>query len=166
MDDYFVQIERAVQANLYYLALGTTLIVPDVCAALAAKSGKSNSRRYSNWFNQEMGAEYGQCLSGRDCWELRCKYLHQGRARHGGKQHKRLIFLEPKPGPRNIIHKSIFNDALVLDVPIFCNDMVVAARQWLAANEGNRCVQANLAASIKRHPYGLAPYITGIPVIG
>lgn len=166
MEDYLEQIERAVQANLYYLAFGAVLTIPDICAALGAENGETTGARYQAWYDQEFGDAYEGYLSARDCYLLRCKFLHQGRARHEGEVHQRLVFLEPSSNQTITAHKCIMNDVLVLDVPTFCQDMVNTARRWLAANGENETVQANLAKSIKRHPGGLAPYFKGVPVIG
>ena len=64
------------------------------------------------------------------------------------------------------MHCNRINDALNLDLPRFCFDLVAAARAWLDAVEGTQPYETNAAAGVRRHPNGLAPYIVGMPLLG
>jgi hypothetical protein len=60
---------------------------------------------------------------------------------------------------------NIMGDALNIDVRLFCLEMVVSARQWLAGVAGTEPYETNLNAFVRRYPNGLPPYIGGVPVI-
>ncbi len=60
----------------------------------------------------------------------------------------------------------ILNDALNIDVTLFCREIVAGAREWLDSVEGTERFKANYAKFVRHYPNGLAPYIVGVPVIG
>jgi hypothetical protein len=64
-----------------------------------------------------------------------------------------------------VFHNNIINDALNLDVMIFCHDVMDGVRDWLRANQNNAVVQINLARIVQFRPQGLAPYMVGMPLI-
>lgn len=51
MHDLLEQIEKALECNLYYLALQSTLALPDICGALESENGQANRTKYINWYN-------------------------------------------------------------------------------------------------------------------
>ena len=64
-----------------------------------------------------------------------------------------------------MFHNNVINDALNLDVRIFCHDVCDGAELWLASAEQTPEYQANYGRSMQRHADGLPPYIVGVPVI-
>jgi hypothetical protein len=60
---------------------------------------------------------------------------------------------------------NILNDALNIDVRLFCTEMVDSARRWLIGVVATEPYETNLNAFVRRYPNGLAPYIGGMPVI-
>lgn len=172
MDDFLDQVEVAANdARLYYLALLGALAIPDLCGALEAQGGEATRARYKSWFDTHVGPLYVNhwagdepFLSGEDCYLFRCSYLHQGRTQHPRSGYSRILFVEPGT-TTNVFHMNIMNDALNIDVRLFCLEMVTAARGWLAGVAGTEPYETNLNAFVRRYPHGLAPYIVGIPVI-
>jgi len=75
------------------------------------------------------------------------------------------MFVEPGTSS-GTIHASVVNDALVIDSPRFCREVVTGTRRWLDQVEDSPRFQANYERFAKRHPQGLPPYIGGAPVIG
>jgi hypothetical protein len=61
---------------------------------------------------------------------------------------------------------SVGNDVLIIDVSIFCQEMVGAAKAYLTTARGSEPFESNFANLIRRHPNGLAPIVVGVPVIG
>lgn len=57
------------------------------------------------------------------------------------------------------------NDALNIDVRIFCNDLISGAEEWLKENENTDLYKKNYDKFMRRYPSGLPPYIVGVPVI-
>ena len=162
MQDIFDQIRRALQVNLYYIGLFSALAVPDICGALEASDGAATKARYTAWFDRHVAPKYSSggrtTLTGEDAYYFRCSMLHQARAQHPRSTYSRILFVEPSG---LVFHNNVLNDALNIDVRVFVNDIVEAAENWLAQAGGNQIVADNLAASVRRHPNGLAPTFSG-----
>lgn len=168
MRDFLDQIEAAVRARLYYLALFACLALPDICAAMESTDGEATKQRYLDWFDRWL-PQYSKNqmvqLSGLDCYLFRCSLLHQGSAQHPKSSYSRILFVEPG-ATTNIFHMNRLNDALNIDANVFCLDMLAAARRWLQSVASSSNYQQNVSRFITRYPTGLAPYIGGLPVIG
>jgi hypothetical protein len=75
--------------------------------------------------------------------------LHQGRTQHPQGRYSRIIFIEPGAGGM-IAHNNILNDALNIDVRIFCEDLCSAVEAWLPAAQQLPQFQVNLANFVTR----------------
>jgi len=169
MRDLLEQIERGLDQNLYYLALFAALSLPDICGALDSDDGEADRSKYISWFDEYVGDGYKSgtqaFLSGDDCYYFRCGILHQGSSHNPKSGYSRILFVEPG-ATTNVFHCNIMNDALNIDVRIFCKDIINGVRVWLGKVEGTTKFSSNMAKFIRRYPRGLSPYIGGIPVIG
>lgn len=163
MKDLLDQIERALDANLYLLALLGSLVIPDICGALGSEDGRALREKYIEWF-KKYAANICPFLSGEDCYYLRCSLLHQGSSQHERSGYSRVLFVEPT-ATTNVFHCNVLNDALNIDVRIFCLGMVAAAHRWLGEVEGTELFKRNMRKFMQRYPNGLATYIVGVPVI-
>jgi len=165
MQDLIQQIRAANTGRLYYVALFSALALPDICGALEAADGVATGQRYIDWFNRHVAPRYGGSLDGETCYQFRCSMLHQGTTQHPRGRYSRVIFLEPG-ATGNIMHNNVINDALNIDVRIFCEDLCGAVESWLRAAQRQPHFQANFSRFVRRYPNGLPPYIVGVPVIG
>lgn len=163
METLLREIEHALDAGLFYLALALSLSLPDICAALDSPNGESSGPRYRDWYDTNLAAKY-KWFTAADCWSLRCGVLHQGRFGHPNMQYARVFFTLPVPN-RIRHHNNIFNDALNLDAITFCRDVVAAVRAWFQANQNSANVQRNLPKLVQFYPAGFAPYVD-VPAIG
>ncbi|MEK6281263.1 MAG: hypothetical protein AABN95_13000 [Acidobacteriota bacterium] len=157
------EIEAALDAGFYYLAIAITLTLPDICAALESPQGRTSGALYRDWYNAWLAPSY-PAVTADDMYSLRCGLIHQGRFGQGNMQFGRILFTLPTP-QRNVFHHIIMDDALNLDANRFCRDVLQAVRRWYAANQGNPVVQGNLPRLLQFYPHGLAPYIIGTPLI-
>lgn len=165
MQDVIQQIRAANETGLYYVALFSALALPDICAALESADGQASKDKFIGWFNAHLALRYNGFLDGETCYYFGCSMLHQGSTQHPRGHYTRIIFVEP--GHHGIVlHNNIMNDALNIDVRIFCEDLCSAAELWWQAAAAQQNVQANLPRFVARHPTGLAPYIVNLPVIG
>jgi hypothetical protein len=162
METILAEIQRALNAKLYYLAVALSLTLPDICAALEAANGDTSGSKYKNWYNRYLASTYRN-ITAEDCWSLRCGVLHQGRFGHGRMQYARVIFTIPGHGPR--LHNNIMNDALNLDAVQFCQDVTNAVRTWYCEKSKDTNVVANLPNLMRYRTNGIEPYIVGMPVI-
>lgn len=192
MRDLLHQIEAGLDANLYYLSLYVSLTIPDICGALNSDNGHATADKYKEWFNKYVACKYNsawlleksleavpesiqesvreehkpeQLFSAEDCYRFRCSLLHQGTSQHSKGTHKQILFVEPG-ATTSTFHLNRFGDVLNIDVPIFCNDIVDSAEQWLNEVETTERYRRNYNRVMRRYPNGLSPYIVGVPVIG
>jgi hypothetical protein len=91
--------------------------------------------------------------------------LHQGRAQHPKMGYSRILFVEPGT-TTNLFHNNILNDALNIDVSIFCNDILDGAEVWLKNARDTVEFKNNYPLFMQRYPTGFPPYISGVSVIG
>ncbi|HVM06819.1 MAG TPA: hypothetical protein VM345_00015 [Acidimicrobiales bacterium] len=163
------QIDAANASGLHYLALMGALAVPDICAALAAKNGRTDGTKYRQWVRDHIAEADRQGLSPSDLYRFRCSMLHQGSGHHHGDELERVIFVEPGNGPKVSSTKMINvggESTHVIDLVDFCTSITSAERSWLAAHAASPRVMANLVRFIRRHPNGIPPFIVGTPVVG
>jgi hypothetical protein len=64
-------IQRALHANAYYLALLGTLSLPGVSAAMEYPDGVAKSDRHALCFNTRLGQKYRDQLTGKQCYQFR-----------------------------------------------------------------------------------------------
>ena len=159
------QIKKGLDNNLYYLSLFVALALPDICGAINSENGEAHRNKYIEWFNKYVAEKYNGFLSGEDCYYLRCSLLHQGSSQHIKSKYSRILFIEPA-ATTNIFHCNILNDALNIDVRIFCNDIIEGVEKWLKEVEETELYRKNYSKFMRRYPHGLEPYINGVPVIG
>ena len=156
-------IQGCLGAGIYYAALVTALTIPEICAALESDGGWGGNQKYKNWYHDYLGDKYPN-LTPDDCYALRCSVLHQGKLGRPNMQYSRVLFTIPNR-QRNVFHNNICNDALNLDVSIFCNDVIAAAQAWYEVKRDDPFVLANLPNLVRDRPEGLSPYMVGMPLI-
>jgi hypothetical protein len=159
------EIEKTVDAGLYYAAITVTLAIPEICARMEQEDrtqGRS-LELYSVWFDTHLGNKYPR-LTGNDCYYLRCGVAHHAAFSHRQFGYTRVVFSLPESNG-NIFHNNIMGDALNLDAVIFCSDMIEAARAWLVQKADDTTVQRHLADLVTVRYDGMAPYFKGVPVI-
>ena len=168
MRDLLNQIQSAVRGQAYYLALYASLTIPDICGAMESDDGQAIPSRYKAWFNKYVAPKYLACgqetITGEECYFYRCAVLHQGSAQHPRLGFSRILFVEPGTST-NVFHNNVLDDALNIDVSIFCNDILAGAVAWLEATENTSNYQKNFPRFLQRYSTGLSPYIVGVPVI-
>lgn len=171
MDELFSQILASSSSGVYYLALIGSLIIPDVCAGLESIDGLTTGKRYKEWFDKWVAFKYlvgnnGEpSFSGEDAYYFRCSMLHQGITQYSKSNYSRLIFVQPEAAKNFYLHNNRLDDALNLDIPTFCKDVVDSAFSWRTAVEHTETYKRNIEKFVRVHPNGLPPYIVGMPVI-
>jgi hypothetical protein len=181
------EIDRALNANLYYAALAIALSVPDVCASLEfdpSQPSWSTQAKYEAWFNSHLSNSFKN-LTASDCYRLRGGVLHQGHFRHPKATYDRIIFSLPNssfhahdiivtiaPDVKiggltrgEITGRDKTGTILYLDIVKFCRQIVEAAQLWAIANKDDQNVRANFENLVRSRPEGLPPFIVGVPLI-
>jgi hypothetical protein len=163
MEAILTEIDRALDAGLYYLAIALSLTLPDICGALESPDGGATRERFTAWYDTYLAQTY-QSLTAADCYSLRCGVIHQGRFGDQKGQYSRVIFTVPNP-QKNVFHGNILNDAYNLDAVRFCHDLIDAVRTWYVAKKNDPNVAANIPKLVTYRPLGLTPYMVGMPLI-
>ena len=157
------EIDKAINAGFYYLSLAIALTLPDICAALGAQNGQTSKALFLNWYNQNLALKYPN-ITAEDFYSLRCGVIHQGRMGHPKMQYSRVLFTVPNAN-RNVFHNNIIDDALNLDICIFCKDVTGSVNEWFKQNQHDENIARNLDLMVQPRPLGLAPYMVGMPLI-
>jgi hypothetical protein len=168
MRDLLEQIQAAKSAGLYYLALLSALLVPEICGALESSNGETEGKKYAAWFDKNVSPRYAvrgvPTLSGWDAYRFRCRMLHQSSAHVPSSAISRIIFVEPGMNVIDAHNNRIF-DILNIDVRLFVEDVAEAALLWLDRVEHTPLYKTNRERFACRYPDGLPPYMGGSPII-
>lgn len=164
MEFQLTEIERALNLGLYYVALQASLALPDICGALQSDNGEASKQKYIAWYNTYAKEPGANSISGDDCYYFRCSCLHQGSTQHPRSSYSRILFLVPT-GNGFIFHNNVINNALNIDINIFCRNIIKAVRDWTKKVENDENYKKNYEHLLKVYPNGLRPYIVGCPVI-
>jgi hypothetical protein len=163
IEDLSREIEKALEARLFYLALLLTLTLPDVCAALEQPNGRTSQKIYEGWYKRNVFQRIGG-LSPEEAYELRNTVVHQSSALSSEKRkYSRIIFT--MPGECVTMDSMVLNDAMTFEVGAFCKRWIGCVRDWIAASRDNANVKANLPSLLQVRPHGLPPYTAGVPII-
>ncbi|MBK7391083.1 MAG: hypothetical protein IPI23_19035 [Bacteroidetes bacterium] len=76
MIDYIKQIRIGIEKDLTLLALASSLTLPDILGGI--QTGKQASKEsYLKWYSENMMPIFPD-LTAEECWDFRCRFLHQG----------------------------------------------------------------------------------------
>jgi hypothetical protein len=179
------EIQKALNAHLYYAAIAIALSVPDVCASLEfdpTTPSWSTQAKYQAWCDTNLAFKN---LTATDLYRLRGGVLHQGHFRHPKARYDRIIFMLPNSSFKahdvvvtiesdvviggktrgEITGRDQTGTILYLDTVQFCQQIVEAALQWAVAKKEDANVQANLPNLVRLRAEGLPPFIVGVPLI-
>jgi hypothetical protein len=138
-DQYLAQIERALDAELYYPALALSLTLPDICVSCElAHTQPTTQTTYKQWCVDY----FGTTLEPYELYTLRCAFLHNGTSQFAKRHRARgrtkgvtlqwhgsrptgMIQIELKI-PRQRMHQRMHDAALL------CRMLVKGARKWKA----------------------------------
>jgi hypothetical protein len=148
---YWHEMERCRKAAAYWAPLHVAVCLPDICAALQSSNGRATGDRYKKWCNRFAS---DPLLTGGERWDMRCKVLHQGRAKVGKRgRYSEYTFSQPAAtGERD--HKRIERSTLHLDVGELARETSEAVEKWIEWIEANprspqaRAVEKNLPSLV------------------
>jgi hypothetical protein len=160
-------IERSLMSENWYGALSMALMLPDICGGIETPE-KGSKARYIDWFNRYLlnlytapvGIELRMhvFLHGEDCYALRCSYLHEGGAVIVAQKARKALdafhFVAPPPNG-NQVHMNQRDNALQLQVDIFCREVCAAVAEWVEdVVRGNAELEARLGNLLVIHELG------------
>lgn len=159
------ELEKALDAGLYAMALNTALIIPEICGALESPDGIATAARYKKWFDVYVTKAYTDYISSDEVYGLRCVALHHELHNDDKPSYDRIMF--EIPGEERVLHRFTFTafipggdsvSALNLNVVRFCKDMITAYELWRYVNGNDPIIENNEKKGIKHYPDGLLPY--------
>ena len=169
MEHLLSEIESALNNREYLLALFCSLALPDICGGLEKSNGKATKNRYIKWYETNMLDQSN--LTAAQCYEFRCRMLHQGICGYNQKSlNPRIIFVYPNG--HLFFDNNTFKDdngtvlAKNIDLIKFCTAMISSVRNWEAKMQSNANFIKNQNNLIKIHPNGIPPFFGGFPCIG
>ena len=183
--DAEIEIEKAIEAKLYYLGITVALSIPDICASLEFdpdNPAHANSATYAAWCDANMQGMFNN-LAGIDLFYLRCGVLHFGHFGHSKSKFNRVIFIGPESQiqvRRDIIatvmsgvsfggvsaeELRLSGNVLQVDLLYFCKAIVDAASAWSISKANDTHVQRNLPNLVRYRPNGLPPWSIGVPTV-
>ena len=172
MDTLISQTRTAMTSGLYYVGLMSALAVPDIAGALNSANGEATGRKYIDWYETWVRPRLFEKrqrknpFTGEDCYRFRCSMLHQGSSIHPKSPYARVIFIEPGAPNYSIHYCVIRQEALVIQLDAFIEEMLSGCEKWLASAKGTNPFEKNYGRFATRHPSGLRPYVLGVPVVG
>lgn len=179
------EIEKALDAKLYYLAIAVALSVPDICACLEFDPDQpawAERRTYTAWCDTHLCSRFNN-LTGDDLCNLRGGVLHKGRFEHQKARFNRVMFIGPelqikvvrdiiitvapdvKFGGVPVADMRLAGKILEVDLIYFCQSIMQAARNWAIANANTPNVQRNLPNLVRYRPEGFPPFSIGVPTV-
>jgi hypothetical protein len=155
-------IDKAITDKNWLAATALSLTMPDICGRMEHPKHRSE-KRYKAWWDKYMldryrgGPNKKVFLSGADAYALRCAYVHEGAGKilHQRARQALTHFHFTAPNERHSIHNvrlsSQGNAALILQVDIFCRDMIDAVDRWSNDVASNQAVRERLQSLLEIH---------------
>jgi len=163
------EIEKALEAELFYAAIMMSLALPGICAALESRRLYSGRDEYKKWYREHLTKTF-PFMTDEVAYSLRCGVVHLGNLhlKAKGASETRAIFTLPTVG-RNVIHNSSMRgtaegDMVQFDAAMFCRDIIAVVRTWCEQKADDPVIRANLPSLLQVRPNGFGP-ILGLPVI-
>ncbi len=166
------EIQKALNAKLYYPALIANLTLPEICVGLElppeSRTVKKND--YIGFIDKHGGGIIAMGVNGEQCYQLRCGLVHRGgSAAHPENEITHYIFTTPESG--STVHGVPLVDqggafhAKFLDIIIFCSSMRDAVKTWHQAVKHNPKVALNAERILSLRPDGVFPIVVGRSVL-
>lgn len=130
MQRFVDSIRKSVRDENWYAAIFMALTMPDICSAINNPYEDRVGVRYREWFNNYLREKYQFRyveFTAEDCYQFRCKCLHQGIARREGFEEFQLS--ETMDG--SVIHMNKFDGVIQIQVSQFCEDMCQSVEKWM-----------------------------------
>ena len=119
--------------------------------------------KYIKWFDTYVADNYKNWLTGKEMYTLRCNLLHQGTANLQKHKYSRIVFQEPNQ--YRYVDNMVIGDILIINVETFCSHIINGIIEWYNSAEHSPEFLRNYSKMIRRHPDGLSPMISDVPVI-
>jgi hypothetical protein len=125
---YWDDIDRCRRAEAYWSLLHVTICLPDICGALQSASGEAKPRLYIAWCDLYFSDPR---LTGSEHYLMRCKVLHQGRAKTNRCRYGAFAFGQPAQSGAVDHMRLDAHHTLHLDVGELATETTDAVEKWI-----------------------------------
>jgi hypothetical protein len=158
------EIHKALENELYVIAVMAALTLPDMCGALEKENFWATNSTYMEWCQKNLPPEFFSLATPELMKEMRNNLLHTGRLDDAANKGSGRLVLT-LPNRRVTLTNCRINDDYVTDVRAFCQGLCFASLAWLSAHKNDPIVATNLEKMVQKRDQGLSPYVSGIGVI-
>lgn len=130
MQRFVDSIRKAILDQNWYGAIFLALTMPDICSAIENPYEARVGVRYRDWFNRYLREKYKYKyveFTAEDCYQFRCKCLHQGIAMRDGFEKFKLS----QTSNGSVIHMNEINGVIQIQVSQFCEDVCQSVEKWM-----------------------------------
>lgn len=163
MHNLIAAIQTSCAQQNWYAALYMALTMPDICSKLQDPISKKSGKRYQAWFDKYLKPAYKSdfhgpdfhFLTAGDCWALRCSLLHEGTDEISTQESREVLkkFKFTTQG----VHRGMMGDILILNVSVFCDEMIAAIESWIADTKSDPKIQERIREMAKVETDGFSP---------
>lgn len=160
------EIDRAIEAGFYRVALTSALAMPDICAALELRRSDDVQRRhYVGWVEAYVDREALGCDAAQ-LYQLRCGVLHRGNATgHRMWEGTHVAMTTPVTGASlhgfSIAGHNPETLTAMFDLGSLWAAIRLGVYQWYSAKGGDVSVEAAVKRLLTLHPNGYFPILRG-----
>jgi hypothetical protein len=167
-------VNRCIDAKLYYPALLVALTLPEICSALKLDNSVFVKQEHYVPFVDKYTTPAALGCDGLMCYRLRGGIVHRANlAGHNKIGADNIIFTVPESnqwiqGISIVIKNEDGSDnkkAPYFDLKTFCGTLVEAVFAWYEDNQNDPKVKENMENLIRYCPNGLPPYFPQGPVV-
>ncbi|MBY6353795.1 MULTISPECIES: hypothetical protein [Enterobacter cloacae complex] len=152
MQRFVDSIRKAIRDHNWYGAIFVALTMPDICSAIENPYEARVGVRYRDWFNRYLREKYKYKyveFTAEDCYQFRCKCLHQGIARRDGFEKFHLS----QTSSGSVIHMNSFDGVIQIQVSKFCEDICQSVEQWMLDMKPNPAITLRMQELLEIHFY-------------
>lgn len=157
IEDLVNSIQLSIKTENWVAALTVALTLPDICAKVDSRHGENTGSRYASWFEQYivklpqstgLGLSQYDFFSGKDCYALRCAFLHEGDMDTTGQNAQEFVdgfsFVVSESSLWSISNSYGKKANIGLNVTFFCRDICSGVKNWLAVANENEAIKLRL----------------------
>lgn len=168
LESIIKDIERAIEAKLYYPALLITLTLPEICMGLTLDKSQFVKKNHYVDFVDRYTTSPGLGLDGESCFHLRGGLVHRADLTgHAFFEGTHVVFTVPETGVG--LHAFSIEagekKAAMFDLGLFSTAMIDAVRAWYEEHKNDEQVIKNMKNLIRWRPKGVPPFVGGMPVV-
>jgi len=125
---YWGDMEKCRQAKAYWSLLHVTICLPHICVALQSEDGEAKKKMYIAWCDRYFSNPY---LTGSERYRMRCKVLHQGRAKTNQLGRYRAFTFGQSAQSGAVDHMRVDGYTLHIDVGELATETRGAVEGWI-----------------------------------